>query len=177
MHDVPLASYTSDSLSMIATKLGKPMMLDSYTSNMCLDPCGRSSYAMAMIEINVNMDLVETLIVGVPKLEETGYTKETIRIEYEWKHPRCDNCSIFWHLTDTCPNGTDDPSLKHPRSKSQLVYRSKAKSSTDTNRASTSKDTTTNVTTNSTSRKHGNLDGINLVTLKNSFDTLMGLEI
>ncbi|GKF34639.1 zinc knuckle CX2CX4HX4C containing protein [Tanacetum coccineum] len=29
MHDVPLAAYTSDGLSMIVTKLCKPMMLDS----------------------------------------------------------------------------------------------------------------------------------------------------
>ena len=47
MHDVPLAAYTSDGLSMIATKIGKP--LDSYTSTMCLDSWRPSSYARALI--------------------------------------------------------------------------------------------------------------------------------
>ncbi|GJR09007.1 zinc finger, CCHC-type containing protein [Tanacetum coccineum] len=104
-------------------------------------------YAMAMIEIMLIWDMVESLIVGVPSLEETGYTKETIRIEYLSKR-------------------TDDPSKKSvhrpsdgPNSDGFLeVKRKNAKRKQDTNWASTSKDTTTNVTTNSTSRKHGNLD-------------------
>lgn len=50
MHDVPLAGYTDESLSTIVTKIGTPMMLDSYTSNMCTDSRGRPSFARAMIE-------------------------------------------------------------------------------------------------------------------------------
>ena len=49
MYDVVLAAYTSDALSMIATKLGTPMMLYSYTSNICLESWASSSYARAII--------------------------------------------------------------------------------------------------------------------------------
>ncbi|GKB88123.1 hypothetical protein Tco_0960395 [Tanacetum coccineum] len=50
-HDVPLVVYTSDGLSLIATKIGL-MMLDSYTNFMCLESWGRSSYATVLIEID-----------------------------------------------------------------------------------------------------------------------------
>nr|GEW81344.1 zinc knuckle CX2CX4HX4C [Tanacetum cinerariifolium] len=36
-------------------------------------------------------------------LEGTGYTKETIRIEYEWKPPRCSTCFLFGHSVGDCP--------------------------------------------------------------------------
>ena len=35
LNDVPLVAGTSDRLSIIATKIGTPMMLDSYTNTMC----------------------------------------------------------------------------------------------------------------------------------------------
>ncbi|GJZ96323.1 hypothetical protein Tco_0668657 [Tanacetum coccineum] len=40
-----------DGLSDIATKLGTLLMFGSYTSDMCMQSCGRSSYAREMIEL------------------------------------------------------------------------------------------------------------------------------
>ncbi|GJZ92329.1 ribonuclease H-like domain-containing protein [Tanacetum coccineum] len=36
-HDVLLVAYNSDGLILIATKIGTPLMLDSYTNSMCLE--------------------------------------------------------------------------------------------------------------------------------------------
>ncbi|GJY71355.1 RNA-directed DNA polymerase, eukaryota, reverse transcriptase zinc-binding domain protein [Tanacetum coccineum] len=36
LHGVPVTAFSEDGLSAIATKLGTPLMLDSYTSDMCL---------------------------------------------------------------------------------------------------------------------------------------------
>ena len=83
-HDVPIVAYSSDGLNSIAYKIGNPMLLDSYTNEMCLESWGRSSYPRALIEINATNDLRDTLVVAVPKINETGYTKHTIRVEYEW---------------------------------------------------------------------------------------------
>ena len=35
-HDTPIVAFSVDGFSAIATKLGNPIMLDSYTSSMCL---------------------------------------------------------------------------------------------------------------------------------------------
>lgn len=40
LYDVPFAAYSAEGLSMIATKLGIPKMLDSMTSKMCEEAWG-----------------------------------------------------------------------------------------------------------------------------------------
>lgn len=87
MHDVPLIGYTDDGLSAIATKIGKPMMLDSYTSNMCADSWGRPSFARAMIEVSSLNPLKEKIVVATPKENGKDYIRNEIRVEYEWKPP------------------------------------------------------------------------------------------
>nr|GEW05952.1 hypothetical protein [Tanacetum cinerariifolium] len=60
--------FSQDGLSAIASKLGTRLMLDSYTSGMCMQSCGRSSYARAMIELRANVELKDTIVVAMPKL-------------------------------------------------------------------------------------------------------------
>ncbi|GKF57645.1 hypothetical protein Tco_0171182, partial [Tanacetum coccineum] len=40
---------------------------------------------------------------SVPLIADEGFSIETIRIEYEWKPPRCDLCKIFGHVYDQYP--------------------------------------------------------------------------
>ncbi|GJV63148.1 ribonuclease H-like domain-containing protein [Tanacetum coccineum] len=68
-YDVPLVSYTSDGLSLMATKIGTPMMLDSYTNSMCLESLGQSSYTRILIEINACNDINDHLVIHGPVIE------------------------------------------------------------------------------------------------------------
>ncbi|GJY83382.1 hypothetical protein Tco_0496758 [Tanacetum coccineum] len=43
-----------------------------------------------LIEIDACNDFCDNIVMVVPKVEGPGYTKETIRVEYEWKPPRCE---------------------------------------------------------------------------------------
>ncbi|GKE76103.1 putative reverse transcriptase domain-containing protein, partial [Tanacetum coccineum] len=56
LHDVPVTAFSEDGLSAIATKLGTPLTLDSYTSDMCMQSWGRSSYARVMIELRADVE-------------------------------------------------------------------------------------------------------------------------
>ncbi|GKC41546.1 reverse transcriptase domain-containing protein [Tanacetum coccineum] len=67
-HGVPMMAFSEGRLSVIATKLGIPLMLDSYTSDMCMQSCGRSNYARAMIELRADVKLKATIMVVMPKL-------------------------------------------------------------------------------------------------------------
>ncbi|GKA25103.1 polypyrimidine tract-binding protein homolog 2 isoform X1 [Tanacetum coccineum] len=69
LHDVPLQVFKDDGISLIASYLGKPIMLDSYTSLMCKDSWGRSSFARCLIEINSATDFKESITIGIPDLE------------------------------------------------------------------------------------------------------------
>ncbi|GJY84626.1 retrovirus-related pol polyprotein from transposon 17.6 [Tanacetum coccineum] len=103
MHHVPIVAYSDIGLSLITTQIGKPLMLDSYTSNMCLHSWGRSTYARALIEISADVDLMDSLVIAIPRCDKEGHTFATIDIEYEWTPPRCASCKIFDHVSDKCP--------------------------------------------------------------------------
>lgn len=111
MHDVPMQTFTDDGLSMIATKLGKPMMLDSYTSTMYVEAWGRPSFARAMIEISEDI-----ITVATPRLEGGGFIIDQVRVEYEWKPPRCKECKISGHEGAECPN-KPQPTMEKPKPK------------------------------------------------------------
>ncbi|GJW35917.1 putative reverse transcriptase domain-containing protein [Tanacetum coccineum] len=51
LYNVPVLAYSEDGLSLIATQIGKPIMLDAFTSFMCVESWGRISFARALIEI------------------------------------------------------------------------------------------------------------------------------
>ncbi|GJT76566.1 hypothetical protein Tco_1043291 [Tanacetum coccineum] len=74
LHGVPVMAFSEDGLSDIATMLGTSLMLDSYTSDMCMQSWGRSSYARAIIELRANLELKEN-IVECPKNLGTSETK------------------------------------------------------------------------------------------------------
>lgn len=64
---------------------------------------GRPNFARCMVEVDAVNPPKEKLVVAVPRLEDEGYSKETITVEYEWRPPRCDKCKIFDHITEKCP--------------------------------------------------------------------------
>ncbi|KAL9992685.1 putative transcription factor interactor and regulator CCHC(Zn) family [Helianthus debilis subsp. tardiflorus] len=103
LHDVPIAAFSEDGLSMIATNVGTPRMLDSYTASMCAESWGRNSYARALIEVNAEEELKESVVVAIPLKDEEGYSKSLVKIEYEWQPPRCNECKVFGHTDAKCP--------------------------------------------------------------------------
>ncbi|GJU66176.1 trichome birefringence-like protein 3 [Tanacetum coccineum] len=78
LNKVPVVAYSEDGLSLIATQIGNPVMLDVFTSAMCVDVP------------NINDEVV-------------SHTLEKIKVEYEWKPPHCLECHVFGHAADQCP--------------------------------------------------------------------------
>ncbi|GJS24825.1 zinc knuckle CX2CX4HX4C containing protein [Tanacetum coccineum] len=81
LYDVPIQVFEEDGISLIATIIGKPVMLDSYTSSMCNDSWGRSRFARFLSDVNLEADLVDVVTIGIPSLTGDGFTKETIRVD------------------------------------------------------------------------------------------------
>ncbi|GKE45948.1 retrotransposon protein, putative, ty1-copia subclass, partial [Tanacetum coccineum] len=77
LHGVPVTAFNEDGLSAIVTKLGTPLMLDSYTSDMCRQSWGREGHYIC-----------------------------NVRVEHEWKPPRCMSCKVFGHIHEECPKNT-----------------------------------------------------------------------
>nr|GEW49440.1 hypothetical protein [Tanacetum cinerariifolium] len=83
--------------------VGKPITLDSYTSNMCVSSWGRSTYARVLIEVSAENELKDELVVAIPVGKDMEHTLATVFIEYEWKPPCCSTCLVFAHTSDKCP--------------------------------------------------------------------------
>ncbi|GJX80154.1 hypothetical protein Tco_0328303 [Tanacetum coccineum] len=82
LHGVPVTTFSEDGLSIIVTKL-------------------------ALIEVRADVELKDTILVVMPKLDGEGFYTCYVRVEYEWKPPRCVCCKIFGHVQDKCPKNID----------------------------------------------------------------------
>nr|GEW85864.1 zinc knuckle CX2CX4HX4C [Tanacetum cinerariifolium] len=70
-----------------------------------------SSFARCLIEVNSKADIVDVVIIGIPSLSGDDFIKETIRVEYEWRPPRCDICKKFCHVHDHCSKKVVSPPI------------------------------------------------------------------
>nr|GEW93025.1 hypothetical protein [Tanacetum cinerariifolium] len=80
IHKVPVVAYSEDGLSLIASQIGKPIMLDAFTSDMCTKPWGRIGFASALIEVSSDRDLKKEVIMAVSLLNEEGHTLEKMEV-------------------------------------------------------------------------------------------------
>nr|GFA86544.1 hypothetical protein [Tanacetum cinerariifolium] len=122
LHGVPVIAFNEDALSAIATKLGTPIMLDSYTSDMCMKSLGSSSYARVMIKLRADVELKDNIVVAMPKITSEGHYTCNVRVEYEWKPPRCLSCKVFRYIHKECPKNTcvgEKKTMKKPSQTSQ----------------------------------------------------------
>ncbi|GJX73332.1 RNA-directed DNA polymerase, eukaryota, reverse transcriptase zinc-binding domain protein [Tanacetum coccineum] len=77
MINVPLEAWSSRGISTLASRLGRPIMMDSMTASMCYSGIGRIGYARVLVEINAKKGLPEKIdIVYKDDMSNTKMTKE-----------------------------------------------------------------------------------------------------
>ncbi|GKD36448.1 copia protein, partial [Tanacetum coccineum] len=124
LHGVPVTAFSEDGLSVITTKLSTPLMLDSYTSDMCMQSWGRSSYARVMVELKADVELKDNIVMAMPKITREGHYTCNVHVEYEWKPPRCSSCKVFGHVHEEYTMNTcagEKKTMKKPSQTSQGV--------------------------------------------------------
>ncbi|GJY69652.1 reverse transcriptase domain-containing protein [Tanacetum coccineum] len=103
LYNVLVVAYSPDGLSLIATQVGKPFMLDAFTSSMCENAWGLISFARALVEISSDFSLKHEFSMVIPLEDGSGHTRDVIKVEYQWKPPHCVDCKIFGHTIEKCP--------------------------------------------------------------------------
>nr|GEX08321.1 hypothetical protein [Tanacetum cinerariifolium] len=114
LHGMPILAYSEDGLSMIATQIGKLLLLDAFTSSMCVVSWSRVSFVRALIEVSSESELKSKVTMAIPNKEGDGYTKEVIRAEYEWKPSHFDDCNFFGHDLLQCPKHVKETVINDP---------------------------------------------------------------
>ncbi|GKA96868.1 zinc knuckle CX2CX4HX4C containing protein [Tanacetum coccineum] len=77
IHNVPVVAFSETRLSLISTQLGRPIQLDACTSDMCLNPWGRNTYARVLVKLSSKSAIVESIVAAIPlpKARESGSSK------------------------------------------------------------------------------------------------------
>nr|GFA39819.1 hypothetical protein [Tanacetum cinerariifolium] len=83
IHNVPVVAFLKVRLSLITTQFGQPIKLDACTSDMCLNPWGRNTYARVLIELSLDGDIMDCVVVSIPFPNGTGHSLENLDVEYE----------------------------------------------------------------------------------------------
>ena len=101
---LPLPLWTKEGLSMAASMLGRPLSCDEHTIN-----CRRLDYARLCVELDARLPFVHRFEVESPLTEEP----QVVRVEYEWKPPRCLKCNSFGHncKPHKQPQGVEDENV------------------------------------------------------------------
>ncbi|GJY15473.1 retrovirus-related pol polyprotein from transposon TNT 1-94 [Tanacetum coccineum] len=63
---------------------------------------------------SLESELKSKLTMAIPNEEGDGYTKEVIRVEYEWKPPHCGECKFFRHDLLQCPKHVKETVFNDP---------------------------------------------------------------
>ncbi|GJU67134.1 RNA-directed DNA polymerase, eukaryota, reverse transcriptase zinc-binding domain protein [Tanacetum coccineum] len=66
-----------------------------------------------------DVELKDNIVVAMPKLTREGHYICNVRVEYEWKPPRCASCKIFGHIHEECPKNTGVGEKKTMKSSGQ----------------------------------------------------------
>nr|GEV32463.1 hypothetical protein [Tanacetum cinerariifolium] len=158
LHHVPIVAFSKIRLSLITL----------YTSTMCQKSWGRNTYARALVEVLSLTALKDSHVVAIPFPNRKGHSLETVEVEYEWqphvkrKHGKSKQDGNAKQVPGVC--------LTKPKPK--LVYREVQKpSNTDIGESSTS-NTNYGITNVNQPILHSD-DGVNIISLKNSFESLM----
>nr|GEV14475.1 hypothetical protein [Tanacetum cinerariifolium] len=77
LRKIPFVAYYVDRLSLIAIQVGKPIMLDAFTSSRCNESWDPISYARALVEIGVGTDL-KIEVVWLSQMRTRMGTREVI---------------------------------------------------------------------------------------------------
>ncbi|GJU43456.1 hypothetical protein Tco_1200722 [Tanacetum coccineum] len=72
----------------------------------------------AMLE-NGDVKLKDNIVVAMPRIKGEGHYICNVRVEYEWKPPRCASSKVFGHIHEECPKNTGAGEKKIAKKPSQ----------------------------------------------------------
>ncbi|KAJ6673641.1 GLYCINE-RICH CELL WALL STRUCTURAL PROTEIN 1.8-LIKE [Salix viminalis] len=88
LRGLPLPLWTKQGLSLAASMVGKPLSCDEPTIS-----CSRLDYARLCIELNASLPFIHQFEIESPLSDEP----QLVKVDYEWKPPRCERCQCFGH--------------------------------------------------------------------------------
>ncbi|GKA96494.1 RNA-directed DNA polymerase, eukaryota, reverse transcriptase zinc-binding domain protein [Tanacetum coccineum] len=129
----PLEALTVKGISSLASRIGKPLIMDARTASMCKLDVGRIGYARVLVEVPAKKGLPDKIDIVYQNVAKEITGQKTVKVMYDWALCVCSECGVFGHNVKMCPKNTDvvnndQPdviSKVHGLNKSKTVYQPK----------------------------------------------------
>nr|GEX61537.1 hypothetical protein [Tanacetum cinerariifolium] len=97
MYNVPLEAWNVKGISAIASRVGKPVMMDQVTANMCHSGVGRLGYARVLVETDAEKGYTDKIEIIYRDVEKNIKRMKFVDVDYAWKPLVCSHRLVFGH--------------------------------------------------------------------------------
>ncbi|KAL4567125.1 hypothetical protein LXL04_022699 [Taraxacum kok-saghyz] len=100
--NVPLEYWNGTGLNHIAWEIGKPLEVDSWTTNMCDSHWGRPAFMRILMEMSAEKEWLKELNVFSVDMMTGERLQTKCKVEYAWTPSKCSHCKVFGHRDSSC---------------------------------------------------------------------------
>ncbi|GJW67965.1 RNA-directed DNA polymerase, eukaryota, reverse transcriptase zinc-binding domain protein [Tanacetum coccineum] len=101
--NIPVEAWTVKGISALASRIGKPVVMDAVTASKCKQGIGMVRFARVLIEVNAKKEMVDNIEVVYKNKEGNVQCRKNVKVLYDWKPPVCMDCGVFGHTGSNCP--------------------------------------------------------------------------
>lgn len=94
---MPLEAWSTKGISAIASRLGRPIIMDAMTAKMCTQGKGRTGYARVLVEVEAKKGFQDTVDIHYRDSNNATSIIKYVKVKYMWKPQVCEACSVFGH--------------------------------------------------------------------------------
>ncbi|GJU94227.1 RNA-directed DNA polymerase, eukaryota, reverse transcriptase zinc-binding domain protein [Tanacetum coccineum] len=98
----PLMAWSVKGISALASRLGKPLVMDEVTANMRHNGTGRSAYARVLVEIEASKGFKDIIEIQYKDKNNSMIKTKFVKVEYSWRPISCSHCNVFGHSELRC---------------------------------------------------------------------------
>nr|GEV44060.1 hypothetical protein [Tanacetum cinerariifolium] len=135
-----------------------------------------SSYARVTIELRADVELKDNIVAAMPRIKGEGYYTCNVRVEYEWKPPRCAFCKVFRHVHKECPKNIGAGAIKNLKKTSQTPKEIPVGLKMGFKPKQVFQLVSKKPTTNTVGKKKNNSESTNEVSKSNPFEVLTSVD-
>ncbi|GJU59707.1 kinase-like domain, phloem protein 2-like protein [Tanacetum coccineum] len=95
--NVPLEAWTAKGISALASRVGKPLVMDHVTATLCMNGVGRFRFAKVMAEVSASKSLPSEIEVVYRNGSKEEICRKIVKVDYDWKPLMCSECCVFGH--------------------------------------------------------------------------------
>ncbi|GJT35991.1 RNA-directed DNA polymerase, eukaryota, reverse transcriptase zinc-binding domain protein [Tanacetum coccineum] len=133
IYNVPLEAWTVKGISALATRVGKPLVMDNVTASMCIMGIGRVGFARVLVEVKANKSLPDEIEIVYKNRSKEEICRKTVKVLYDWKPSCCTKCCVFGHATVQCGRNKDGVRTQEKRQNGNKEKRKEGNSSKSNN--------------------------------------------